>query len=102
MRRVLFLTPVYPEFYDVAEAWDRPVLESVMQEMDGKWYVDYADLDEKLKKARLFIFCNPHNPMGIVWTAEEIRRIGEMCADHGVLMVSDEIHSDLVFWAKSM
>jgi cystathionine beta-lyase len=97
---VLFLTPVYPEFYDVAEAWDRPVLESVMQEKDGKWYVDYTDLDEKLKRAKLFIFCSPHNPMGIVWSAEEIKRISEMCADHGVLMVSDEIHSDLVFWGK--
>ena len=71
-----------------------------MLEKDGVWSVDYADLDRKLGAAKLFIFCSPHNPLGIVWTREELRRIGGMCLEHGVLMVSDEIHSDLVFWDK--
>ena len=97
---VCFMPPVYPEFYDVTEAWDRPVKENVMLEKDGRWYVDYEDLDKKLSESKLFIFCNPHNPMGIVWTPEEIKRIGDMCLAHNVLMVSDEIHSDLVFWGK--
>jgi cystathionine beta-lyase len=97
---ILIMPPVYPEFYDVANAWDRPILESRMLEKDGVWSVDYADLDRKLGAAKLFIFCSPHNPLGIVWTREELRRIGGMCLEHGVLMVSDEIHSDLVFWGK--
>jgi cystathionine beta-lyase len=97
---VCFMPPVYPEFYDVANAWDRPINESPMTERDGKWYADYEDLDRKLARSKLFIFCNPHNPLGIVWTREEIARISEMCAKHSVLMVSDEIHSDLVFWGK--
>lgn len=97
---VCFLTPVYPEFYDVTEAWDRPVLESRMAEKDGVWSVDWADLDAKLARAKLFILCNPHNPLGIVWTAEELRRFGELCRRHGVLMISDEIHSDLIFFGK--
>jgi len=97
---VLIMPPVYPEFYDAANAWDRPILESRMLEKDGVWSVDYADLDRKLGAAKLFIFCSPHNPLGIVWTREELRRIGGMCLEHGVLMVSDEIHSDLVFWDK--
>ena len=97
---VCFMPPVYPEFYDVTLAWDRPVKENVMLEKDGAWSVDYDDLDRKLAQSKLFILCNPHNPMGIVWTPEELRRIGEMCLAHNVLMVSDEIHSDLVFWGK--
>lgn len=97
---VLIQTPVYSEFYDVVEAWDRTVLENQFVERDGKWLVDYEDLEEKLSRAKLFLFCNPHNPLGIVWTREELKRISALCEKHHVLMVSDEIHSDLVFWGK--
>ena len=62
---------MYPEFYDVAEAWDRPVLESVMREKtaNGMWITPTSTRN---LKGKLFIFCSPHNPMGIVWSAEEI------------------------------
>ena len=95
---VLIQTPVYSEFYDVTEAWDRKVLENRFIEEDGVWRVDYADLDRKLSQADLFIFCSPHNPLGILWKPEEIERIARLCLKHHVLMVSDEIHADLVFW----
>jgi cystathionine beta-lyase len=97
---VLIQTPVYSEFYDVVEAWGRPVLENKMIERNGVWSVDYDDLDKKLSQASLFLFCSPHNPLGIVWSREELQRITALCAKHHVLMVSDEIHSDLVFWGK--
>ena len=97
---VLIQTPVYSEFYDMAEAWGRKVLENQFVETDGKWTVDWADFEEKLKQADLFLLCNPHNPLGIVWTPEELTRMAELCRKYHVPLFSDEIHSDLIFHGK--
>lgn len=97
---VLIQTPVYSEFYDMAEAWNRTVVENPLVEQDGRWSVDWADFEAKLEQADLFILCSPHNPLGIVWTPEELRRMGELCLKHGVRILSDEIHSDLIFHGK--
>jgi len=97
---VLIQTPVYSEFYDMAEAWNRRVLENRFVEKDGVWSVDWADFEEKLREADLFILCNPHNPLGIVWEPEELRRMGELCCKYHVKILSDEIHSDLIFHGK--
>ena len=97
---VLIQTPVYSEFYNMTEAWNRKVLENQFVEKDGKWTVDWADFEEKLKQADLFLLCSPHNPLGHVWTEEELRRMMELCLKHHVLVVSDEIHSDLIFHGK--
>ncbi|MDD3347759.1 MalY/PatB family protein [Oscillibacter sp.] len=97
---VLIQTPVYSEFYDMAEAWNRNVLENPFVERDGTWSVDWADFEEKLKSADLFLLCSPHNPLGIVWTPEELTRMAELCMKYHVPMFSDEIHSDLVFHGK--
>ena len=97
---VLIQTPVYSEFYDMTEAWNRRVLENPFVEKDGKWSVDWADFEAKLPLSDLFILCNPHNPLGIVWTPEELRRMAELCMKYHVPMLSDEIHSDLIFHGK--
>ena len=97
---VLIQTPVYSEFYDMAEAWNRKVLENQFIEKDGKWTVDWADFEEKLQQADLFLLCSPHNPLGIVWTPEELRRMAELCMKYHVVLFSDEIHSDLIFHGK--
>lgn len=97
---VLIQTPVYSEFYDMAEAWGRKVLENQFVETDGKWTVDWADFEEKLKQADLFLLCNPHNPLGIVWPPEELTRMAELCRKYHVTLFSDEIHSDLIFHGK--
>ena len=97
---VLIQTPVYSEFYDMTEAWGRKVVENRFVEQDGKWSVDWADFEAKLQEVDLFILCNPHNPLGIVWTEEELRRMMELCLRYSVLVVSDEIHSDLIFHGK--
>lgn len=97
---VLIQTPVYSEFYDMTEAWERTVVENPLVEKEGKWTVDWTDFEEKLGRSDLFILCNPHNPLGIVWTEEELRRMGELCEKYRVPMVSDEIHSDLIFHGK--
>ena len=83
---VLIQTPVYSEFYDMTEAWNRKVLENQFVEKDGKWTVDWADFEEKLKQADLFLLCSPHNPLGHVWTEEELRRMMELCLKHHVLV----------------
>ena len=97
---ILIQTPVYSEFYDVTEAWGRVPLENQLIEKDGTWSVDFDDFEKKLKISKVFILCSPHNPLGIVWSREDLLRMAQACVDHGVLMISDEIHSDLVFWGK--
>ncbi len=99
---VLFQTPVYSEFYDMTNAWNRHVLENrLVEESTGVWHIDWEDFEEKLKQADLFILCSPHNPLGIVWTREELERMVELCMKHHVKILSDEIHSDLVFHGKT-
>ena len=95
--KVLIQTPVYSEFYDVTESWGREVIENPMVEKDGVWSVDF---EKKAKEARMFFLCSPHNPLGIVWTREELTRMCEICIANDVLIVSDEIHSDLIFHGK--
>lgn len=97
---VMIQTPVYSEFYDVTEAWGRTVLENQLVEKDGVWSIDFEDFEEKAKRAKIFLLCSPHNPLGIVWSREDLTRMAEICIKHGVLLVSDEIHSDLVFHGK--
>ena len=98
--KVLIQTPVYSEFYDVTEAWNRTVVENQLVEKDGKWTIDWADFEAKLPQVSMFLLCSPHNPLGIVWTREELTRMAGLCRKHNVLLVSDEIHSDLVFHGK--
>ena len=97
---VLIQTPVYGEFYDMTEFAGRTVIENQMAEQDGKWTVDWEDFEAKLQIADLFLLCNPHNPLGIVWTESDLRRMMELCLKYHVLVVSDEIHSDLIFHGK--
>lgn len=97
---IMIQTPVYSEFYDVTEAWGRNVLENKLVERQGVWTVDFKDFEEKAKHAKMFLLCSPHNPLGIVWTREELARMADICIANDVLLVSDEIHSDLVFHGK--
>lgn len=97
---VLIQTPVYPEFYDVTEKWNRKILENQLVETNGTWNIDFKDFEEKAKQAKIFLLCSPHNPLGIVWTEAELRKMAEICIANDVLLVSDEIHSDLIFHGK--
>ena len=62
----------------------------------GYYTIDFEDLEEKAKKAKMMFLCSPHNPSGRVFTEEELRRIGDICLKYNVLVVSDEVHHDLV------
>ena len=94
--KILIQTPVYSEFYDINEDNKRIVIENRFIEKDGKYSLDLVDLENKLKeKPKFLIFCNPHNPLGKVWTYDELKTIGDLCIKYGVTVISDEIHSDL-------
>ena len=95
---VLIQAPVYNIFYNSILNNGRKVLSSDLVYSNGSYYIDYADLEEKLSRpsTTLFILCNPHNPVGKVWSREELARIGDLCHKHGVTVLSDEIHCDFV------
>lgn len=94
--KILVTPPVYPPFFSIPKNLGREVLYSELQEQDGDYQIDFADFEDKLQHSRLFILCNPHNPGGKLWAPSELEHIIELCAKHDVLILSDEIHSDLI------
>lgn len=98
---ILIQPPVYSEFYDISTDNKRIILENKFKEKNGVFTVDLEDLEEKLKQhPKLFIFCNPHNPLGHVWSREELKAIGDLCIKYNVPVISDEIHADLTLWGN--
>ncbi|MDR0560545.1 MAG: pyridoxal phosphate-dependent aminotransferase [Prevotellaceae bacterium] len=97
--KILINTPVYhPFMYAINNAGRTMVRSSLVNSGDGYYTIDFDDFERKLSDGvKMFIFCSPHNPVGRVWTLEELTKIGELCLKYNVLIVSDEIHSDLVF-----
>lgn len=76
---------------------DRKLVISALQEIEGKYQLDLADIEAKIieHKVKLYLLCNPHNPGGRVWTADELEALLSICKKHDVAIVSDEIHQDL-------
>ena len=99
--KILIQPPVYSEFYDINTDNERTVLENKFKEEDGNFILDLDDFEKKLKlQPKLFILCNPHNPLGHVWTYEELKAMGDLCIRYHVPIISDEIHADLTLWNK--
>lgn len=96
---VLIQQPVYYPFSEVIGANNRRLINSPLKLLDGHYEMDFEDLEEKIIKenVKLFLLCSPHNPVGRVWTEEELRKAGEICMKHGVTVVSDEIHNDFTY-----
>ena len=95
---ILITTPVYPPFFQVPGNMERTIVECPMSESKGNYSIDFTQFEKALQQnVKVFILCNPHNPGGIVWTKEELHKIIELCAKYDVLILSDEIHADLVF-----
>ena len=92
---ILIQSPVYHVFYYVIEDNNRKVLENELIYENGEYRIDFEDLDEKLSRVKLMILCNPHNPVGKIWSKDDLARIGELCKKHDVILISDEIHCDL-------
>jgi cystathionine beta-lyase len=95
---VLIQTPVYFPFYTCIEQSDRLVVKNPLIYENGRYTMDFEDLAQKAQNpgTKILILCSPHNPIGRVWTAEELRRLGEICNQNNVLVVSDEVHCDLM------
>ena len=94
---VVVQTPVYDIFFHSIENTGRRVLESPLVRSGDNYEIDFSDLEQKLSRpdATLMILCNPHNPAGRIWSAEELKRVGDLCIKHGVTVISDEIHCDI-------
>lgn len=92
---ILIQTPVYHVFFYVIEDNNRRVLENQLIYENGKYEIDFDDLNEKLSKVKMMILCNPHNPIGKIWSCEELDKISQLCKKHNVILISDEIHCDL-------
>ena len=96
---VLVQQPVYYPFTEVIRDNDREVVNAPLALVNGHYEIDFADLEQKLAnpKVKLMFLCSPHNPVGRVWTKEELLKVGDLCLKYNVITVSDEIHSDFVW-----
>lgn len=93
---ILTAIPVYHPFHLIPEWVNRPLLTFNMVEIDGRWVYDFKEFEEQLKKKPgVFLFCNPHNPGGTVFTKKEINQIISLCNRYDCMILSDEIHADL-------
>jgi cystathionine beta-lyase len=100
---ILIQSPVYYPFSEViADNGRRIVSNTLIYGEDNKYHIDFDDFEKKIveEKIKLFFLCNPHNPVGRVWTKEELIRMGDICKKYHVIVVSDEIHADFVFKGK--
>lgn len=100
---VLIQQPVYYPFSEVIKDNGRKIVANLLVlKEDGKYHMDFEDFEQKIidNHVKLFLLCSPHNPVGRVWTREELERVGEICRKYDVIVVSDEIHEDFVFEGK--
>lgn len=95
--KIMIQEPVYSPFHNIVELNERDLVISPLIKLDdGSYIMDYEDIEAKIKDVKIFILCNPHNPVGRVWTREELTRLGQICLKHNVIVISDEIHSDII------
>ena len=94
---VLIQQPVYYPFESAVKHTGRELLVNELLYRDGKYGINFDDFEAKAARAKLFILCNPHNPVGRVWTRDELMRMGEICLKYGLIVISDDIHQDFVY-----
>jgi cystathionine beta-lyase len=97
--KVIVQNPIYYPFYRVIENNGCRIHSNPLKLMNNHYTMDFEDLEKKVKdpRAKMIILCNPHNPIGRVWTKKELKQLGEICVENEILVVSDEIHCDLIF-----
>jgi cysteine-S-conjugate beta-lyase len=95
---IIVQPPVYYPFFNSVKGSGRIIVENPLKQKNKMYFFDLKDLSAKVdEKTKILILCNPHNPGGMVWEKEELRKLSEFCLENGILVISDEIHSDLVF-----
>ncbi|CQR73768.1 Cystathionine beta-lyase PatB [Sporomusa ovata DSM 2662] len=96
--QIIVQPPIYPPFFACVTKNGRQLIENPLINIDGNYVLDFDDLERKMSpKVKMLLLCSPHNPVGRVWTKEELSRLAEICLRHNVLIISDEIHADLVY-----
>lgn len=100
--RIIIQTPVYRPFFNAVKDAERELLESPLKEVDGRFYMDFTDIEEKARLgAKWLILCSPHNPVGRVWSRGELEQLGDLCIKYDIKVIADEIHSDLILWGNT-
>ena len=96
---VITMPPVYYPFSEVITDNHRRLINNPLQQIDGHYEINFEEFEQKIvdENVKLFLMCSPHNPVGRVWKEWELRKIGDICLKHNVLVVSDEIHSDFTY-----
>ena len=96
---VMIQTPVYYPFYNVIRDNGRILVHNSLIYHNGEYSIDFEDFEQKIKDygVKLFILCSPHNPVGRVWTREELERVNDICVKYDIIIVSDEIHCDFTW-----
>ncbi|MCR5290613.1 MAG: pyridoxal phosphate-dependent aminotransferase [Treponema sp.] len=96
---ILIQQPVYYPFSNQIQKNNRKLVSNDLVYKDGSYIIDFTDFEQKIieNNVRIFILCSPHNPVGRVWTKDELQKIGSICKKHNVLIVSDEIHADFTY-----
>jgi bifunctional pyridoxal-dependent enzyme with beta-cystathionase and maltose regulon repressor activities len=97
---VVIMPPVYYPFFEAVKHAGRRLLENPLVNVDGRYEIDFPGLEKLAARAKLLIFCSPHNPVGRVWTKTEVEKVADICLRHGVLILSDEIHFDFLFGGR--
>lgn len=97
--QVLIQTPVYYPFFHVIQRQGRELVKNPLRYENGRYEMDFVDLEMKLSQGniKMMILCSPHNPVGRVWQVDELIQLGELCIKYNVLVISDEIHCDLIY-----
>ncbi|MGE7185685.1 MalY/PatB family protein [Peribacillus sp. NPDC006672] len=96
--KIIIQPPVYHHFARVIQANGREVVNNPLKLENGHYSIDFADLEAKIDSTvKMLILCSPHNPIGRVWSKEELTRLGQICMKHNILVVADEIHCDFVY-----
>jgi cystathionine beta-lyase len=97
--KIIVQNPVYYPFYGAIQSNEREILQNPLKFVNGGYQMDFKDLEQKVKdsRAKLFILCNPHNPVGRVWDKRELKQLGEICIENEIIIVADEIHCDLIY-----
>lgn len=96
---VLIQPPVYPPFFSSIKNNDRNLVVNQLKYEDGKYEIDFEDFERKIKdeNVKLFLLCNPQNPVGRVWSTEDLKRLLDICKENDVYVFSDEIHGDIIY-----
>ncbi|MFA9373505.1 MAG: MalY/PatB family protein [Poseidonibacter sp.] len=95
---VIVQTPVYPPLFKCVNANNRKVITNELKEDNGYYTMDLEDLESKItKKTKILCLCSPHNPVGRVWKKEELEKLADICIKNNIMIISDEIHSDITF-----